>query len=347
VGLETAALAAVAGGSLFGAVGQDRANARNTRAAQQQQQMMRDYINPYLTAPGQQNPYAALIQQFIGKGGGMGATAPTPVGTEGANAGQDALLQMMRASPDYQRDTTLDETLKRLQTGTGFDTSKEFEALNAQDMLGLNQQVAGLHASAGSLGQRFGTAMGSNEARLRSQFLTNQGARNAQIAQGSFEANRAAQLQAAGLAGGQNQFLNNFLLQAAGQRQAAATAAGQLGVQGRQIGSQEQQFNVGQQQAHQQFLNNFILQALMGAGGLQQGSQNQNTQLLALLGGQQVPQQQPSALPGAVGDLGQLALLWPFLQQTMGGAGGAAGAARGRTMTLPQGNYYFPQPYLS
>jgi hypothetical protein len=285
-------------------------------------------ITPYLTPPGQANPYAQQIQSFIQS---LGTTPKTTsgVGTQDFNPGQDALMQMMRSSPAYQRDNTLDATLKQLQTGGAFDTTQQFNALGAQSDQDLARQVAQLHASAGSLGQRFGTANQGAEALLRSTATTNLAAQRAQIAQAAYNQNQATQLSAAGLAGGQNQAANQFLAQIFGQQIGAAGTAGGLAQQGRALTSQEQQFNQSQNQQGNQFLQQLILSGMGQAAGIQQAGNQQNIGLLSLLAGQQAPQAQPSALPGAVGDLSQFALLWPFLQKAMGGAGaaGSMGAA--------------------
>lgn len=328
MGLETAAALGLVGSQLFGAVGQDRSNAANLRAQQARQAQIQGMVQPYLTPAGTANPYSSMITEYL-KNGILGtpgsSSAPAPVGTEGFNVGQDALSQMMRSSPGYQSNPQLDTALGGILGGKPFDTTDQFGALGALSQQDLARQVAGLHASAGSLGQRFGTAGGNAEALLRSTSATNLAAQRAQIAQNAFNVNQQNILGAAGLAGTRESGMNQFVLQALQQRAAAAQAAGQLGLQGRQISSQEQQFNSGQTQQNNQFLNNFMLQALAQAGGLQQGANSQNAQLLAILAGQPAPQGQPSAVPGAVGDVSQMALLWPFLQGIL--KGGGAGTA--------------------
>lgn len=334
MGLETAAALAMGGSSLIGAIGQDRSNARNLRAQQQRIAQIQGMVQPYLTPAGQANPYSTMITDYL-KNGVRGTGAPTPVGTEAFNPGQDALLQMMRSSPSYQANTSLDAALEGILGGKPFDTTEQFNTLGALSQQDLAQQVAGLHASAGSLGQRFGTAGQGAEARLRSTAITNLAAQRAQIAQNAYNVNQQNILGAAGLAGGREGAMNQFVLQALQQRAAAAQAAGQLGLAGRQLTSQEQQFNAGQTQQNNQFLNSFMLQALAQAGGLQQGANSQNAQLLAILAGQPVPQGQPSAIPGAVGDVSQMALLWPFLQGILKGGGGGGYTPVGGYPTVP------------
>jgi hypothetical protein len=341
VGLETAAALGLVGSQVFGAIGQDRSNARNLRAQQARQAQIQGMVQPYLTPAGQANPYSSMITDYLKNG--VRGTTPTPVGTEAFNPGQDSLLQMMRSSPDYQANASLDSALQGILGGKPFDTTDQFSTLGALSDQDVQRQVAGLHASAGSLGQRFGTASGNAEGLLRSTAATNLAAQRAQIAQNAFNVNQQNILGAAGLAGGREGAMNNFVLQALQQRIGAAQAAGQLGLQGRQLSSQEQQFNSGQQQQNNQFLNSFMLQALAQAGGLQQGANSQNAQLLAILAGQPVPQGQPSAIPGAAGDISQMALLWPFLQGIL--KGGAGSTASATPAFMPNVQPWSPPPF--
>lgn len=94
--------------------------------------------------------------------------------TSRLNSGQDSFLQYLRANPNG---------LKPFQ----FDTSGAFKALQAQDLQTTADQVAGLRSSVGSLGERFGTGFASREAILRSRLGADIAARNAGIAQSSFQ----------------------------------------------------------------------------------------------------------------------------------------------------------------
>lgn len=90
------------------------------------------------------------------------------------NTGQDGFLQYLRANPGG---------LQPFQ----FDTSSAFKALQAQDVQTTADQVAGLRSSVGSLGERFGTGFASREAILRSRLGSDIAARNAGLAQSSFQ----------------------------------------------------------------------------------------------------------------------------------------------------------------
>lgn len=146
----------------------------------------------------------------------------------GYNTGQDGMMQQMRGLPT--------------------DMISSIRALSNQD---LGDQLSQARGAVGSLGQRFGTAQGNVEARLRERAIT-----------------------------GLNSQYGNLALQ---------------------LGQQQQSKVLG------------LLSLL--AGGSPQGA---------------VPQQQFVAPQGggfgdALGNIGNMVMLYPFLQQTMGGGGGGIG----------------------
>lgn len=247
----TAGLILSAGSSLYGAYSGNKTNQKNLDAAQQRQQKIEATATPYLqNGP---NQFAQMLLQSIGGSG---------TGTQGFNTGQDGFMQFLRRG------------------GEQFDNSAQFKALGAVDAANLGEQIAGLRAGAGSLGQRFGTGMNRNEALLRSTSLAQTGARNAGIASQSFESGAQRGLQAQSL----------------------------------------------------------LSQIISQAGSFQQAQQGQNINILSLLAGQPIGQQQPNQLPGAAGDIGQLLMFLPFLKQSMAGAGGGGnGAVRPNA-----GPYYIP-----
>lgn len=98
------------------------------------------------------------------------------------NPGNDALMQFLRADPSRQ-----------------FDTSGAFTALEANDQRQIDQQANALRAGYSGLGARFGTAANRNEGRLRGDFAAQIAARNAGIAQNSFEAAQGRSFNAAQL----------------------------------------------------------------------------------------------------------------------------------------------------
>lgn len=134
------------------------------------------------------------------------------------NTGQDGFLQMLRSNPN---------TLKPYM----FNYSQAFQDLQSRDKFVLQDQLAGLRSSAGSLGERFGSGFAAKEGMLRARYGADISARNAGIAQNSF--NTALQYGSQGYAMGQSQ--NNQLLQLllssqqgrTGQQLAALGIAGQ------------------------------------------------------------------------------------------------------------------------
>lgn len=141
--------------------------------------------------------------------------APLPGQT---NSGQDSFLQYLRSNPT---------ALQPFQ----FNTSQAFKDLQANDTANLNDQLATLSAGAGSLSDRFGTGFASKQALLQSRFAGDIAARNAGIAQSSFNTALSTGLQSF-LSAQQNQ-TNAALAQRAQQLQALginvpSTGAGQL-----------------------------------------------------------------------------------------------------------------------
>jgi len=149
MGFETAAGIAI-GSQLVGTGLQYGEN----RAARRRQQQMQDRAIGLTSG----DPYAQINQLIQSR----------------LNTGQDSFLQFLRANPNG---------LQPFQ----FDTSKAYQGLRAQDLQTTADQVAGLRSSVGSLGERFGTGFASREAILRSRLGSDIAARNAGIAQSSFQ----------------------------------------------------------------------------------------------------------------------------------------------------------------
>lgn len=134
-------------GAIAGAYGQYQ----NTKSANKKNDNISELINGLLGV-GQNN--AGNVQSVLKQ----------------INPGNDALMQFLRADPSRQ-----------------FDTSSSFAGLEANDQRQINLQTDQLRAGYSGLGQRFGTAAQANEGRVRSDFASQIAARNAGIAQSSFE----------------------------------------------------------------------------------------------------------------------------------------------------------------
>lgn len=115
-------------------------------------------------------------------GGMFMPTSGIPGILQSINPGNDALMQFLRADPSRQ-----------------FDTSGAFTALEANDQRQIDQASNSLRAGYAGLGQRFGTASQRQEGRLRGDFAAQIAARNAGIAQSSFESAQGRSMNAATL----------------------------------------------------------------------------------------------------------------------------------------------------
>lgn len=265
-------------------------------------QAVTDLITPYLKSGNQG------INDFVyGRGG------------SDFNTGQDGLMQMFRGGgPGYVRDPSANATLSQISSqgfnidpsgalgtaasgNTRFDTSALFDAIKAQSGQDLQDQLIQSRASAGSLGQRFGTAQLGNEAQLRSRAVVGQNLAYTQAGQAAWEAAQQRALSAGGTLGGLSQ----------------ARAGTQLSATQQMLGETANENTFNQQGASRQQGYASLIGQLLG-----QGSQN-NSQLLGILAGlptglgQQAPQgqiiPQTNGYPEAIGDIGNLAMLYPFL----------------------------------
>jgi hypothetical protein len=100
------------------------------------------------------------------------------------NVGQDGGMQFMRSSPGGAAISELSET------GSPFDTSEMFDALQPVRGRQLNEGLAALRAGAPGLGQRFGSAMLRNEGQTVLEHLQNIAAQDSQM---QFQAHESAQ----------------------------------------------------------------------------------------------------------------------------------------------------------
>lgn len=352
----TIGLGLTAGSQILGAFTQNKANNKNYDAQQQaiaaQRARMGQVdaaVQPYLS--NSQNPFAAQLMQMFSSGGfkAPGTTATSSygaqgfdpsmigartTGAQGFNTGQDGLLQMLRS----QRDPEFTKGL--LGVGQSFNNSDLFSALAPLDQRQIDQQVAQLQGGYTTLGGRFGTAAMDKEQMLRTSALQNIQARNAGLASSSYEAAQGRMMQGLGLQAGREQNTMASWLQGMLANQQAMNQAGQFNA-----GAQNQagQFNAGQANQMGQFnttmgqgYNQFQAGLFGQAANMQAQTGGLNAQLLAIMAGQPNPgaaMVQPSAMPGALGDIGQMLMFLPFLQQMMGNKNQVPGT----TPLLPPG----------
>jgi hypothetical protein len=308
-------------GTVANSVGQARAqNAQNKK---------QQYVQGMATGMFQNGPsdWESAISQMIG--GMKSPTALDPnmgaidIGsiTAGANPGNDALMQFMRADPSRQLNAGTTAALTGMMNNPAqFDASSAFSGLAANDARTIQNAMTSLTGSFGGLGQRFGTAAMRQASDLQGNIAGQIGARNAGIAQTSFADAQARAMQAAGILTGREQF---------GQTQAfnAANALNQQGLGVAQLAAGLGQANQNNMFRNTQFnqdnLNNFFAQKM---GGLQsgynmmQGRNQNNMNLLSIIQGLQPQGSALSAVGGGMSDIGQLIAFLPMLRK-MGGGG--------------------------
>jgi hypothetical protein len=102
--------------------------------------------------------------------------------------------------------------------------------------------------------------------------------------------------------------------------------AGQYGLANQSAMNQAGQFNAGMNMQNNQFgaqqgniYNQLQMSGLMNAAGLQQQTQGNNNQLLGILAGLSVPQQQVNPMYGAIGNAAQTAAFMPSILSMLGG----------------------------
>ena len=250
-----------------------------------------NFVNTDLFSALEQRSRGELDQSIAdlqGSFGSFGERLGTAAMNTQARMRQDALSQL-----NLQRQQLASQSFEnaqgRLLQAMGLGAQREGVS-NQFNQAGLAQQIA----AAQGLGQ-----LGMSQAGLL-----------AGLAQGNQQTGMQGLLanQQAGLNAGQmNQ---QTALQTALANMAAQNAAGQFNAgQGTATG----QFNAAQGQNW----NQFLMQGLAQAAGLQQGQMGQNIGLISLLAGLQAPPVapvQPSPWAGALGDLGQLAMMYPMLR---------------------------------
>ncbi len=359
MGIETAIGLGISGlGSILGGRSQERAgnNARND--AMQQQANLRQMISPYLGQQGQMGAAESYLQNHLsqfgqvpggpGRQGGPyrfnpidaaqvnGPDAGSIFGGSSYNAGQDALMQMLRADPSTKVAGLQENLSGILNTGNPFDTTALMRSLDQSNALGQQDALTQLRGGYGSLGQRFGSAAQHNESDLLRRLTSDASTQRAGIVQGSFEAAQGRRLNAGGLLSGLEgqrgqQMLGAIGLgnQQTGQRLDLAQLIQQAGLANQQSTNQTNQFNAQQGLAGYQTnltagsnAQQQMLQALGLLGGFGQQRQGNINQLLSLIAGQQTPGANPAAgaTAGAIGDVGNTFALLPYFSQLFGGA---------------------------
>lgn len=239
-------------------------------------------------------------------------------------AGQDLMAQIAQANAAAQmqgQQFNIGNFLQQQQFGAG---QQQQAGLAGQDLMAqiaqLNQQAqmqAGqfnignqLQNSQFNVGQNLQAGL-AGQGILAQYGLANQASQNNasqfnagnQLQNQQFSAQQQLQAMLAnqGLAG-QYGMANQASMNQAGQFNA------QMGLQGAQFGAQRNDIQ-----------NQLVMQALGQANAAQQGTNQYNLGLMGLMAGVQVPQAQPSPWPGAIGEIGSMAMMapmmWDFLKK--------------------------------
>ena len=159
---------------------------------------------------------------------------PNAMGT-GANSSQDALMQLIRGGAGTQAmagsagisgfnanarvdpitgqvsDTARSNLEQLTENGGRFDLDSMFAALNAVEQRQQGEQIANLQGSAGSIGQRFGSVLNSQEGRLRESMQEQANLRRQELARQSFETAQGRRLQGAAGLTAQDQIINQIM----------------------------------------------------------------------------------------------------------------------------------------
>lgn len=270
MGAETLAVLGLnAAGQVISGIGASKDASRARKNQNQMQQQATDMM--------QNTPGAAES--------GLLNFMPYATSNAGLNAGQDALMQYLNRSPSAQLGNSQSAIDQIAGASDPFAPGGPYEALGRVNDRAAAREVAGLHASAGSLGARFGGANRAAEGNLRADI---------------FDRNAAQR----GVLGQQFQGLR---LQAAqgdiSSRLAAAQTSGQLGL------SQLAQ----------------ILSGMQSAGQLASQRASTNAQLFGLghQPAAQIPGALGS-IGSSVGDLGSLYYILSALGGSSGGKSGTS-----------------------
>jgi hypothetical protein len=284
MGIETAIAGAAIGGSLINSFGQAKVAKKQ---GQRSDQMFRTATGMIQNDPSQ---WENMIQ--------AGAQLPFN------NAGNDALMQLLRSDPSRQTSNVTGQLQSILDGRMGYNTDPLFESLDKLDARAQSRAAATIGAQAGTLGARFGSAVQQRTAGAVGQMVDQASARNQQLGLQIYGQNQSNRLNAAQmLLGAQNQ--------AFGQQLGAAQA----------LNAQELATRSSQ------------LDWLRSGAAAQQGRQGQNAQFLGMASGIPVAPSPLGTLGSGISDAAQFA----YLMKALGGGSGGGVSSMGM---MPQGSNF-------
>lgn len=301
MGIETGLMAASALGGLYSSYKQGKQQKSNQKVAEQQYKDNSGVINDART--GLNNPSGAEtgLEAFLnslrggagtnGSGGAFipGVDVPGIEGSTAYNSSQDALMQMVNRSAADQLGNAGTQLNDLATNGGRQDVSKLLASLGIQQNFATDEQAARLNASTSGLGQLAGTAGRIGEARLRAASQRDNNVINAGVQNTAMENAQNRRLAAAGQLGQLNLGAGQLNLGAA---QGLTGLAGLLS--SNQLGRGQLDLGRGQLDLGRSQLGQSINQQMLSGygmlGQLQQGRQNQSTDLLKMMLMNQAPQ---------------------------------------------------------
>lgn len=236
-------------------------------------------------------------------------------GAPNMNMGNDALMQMIRADPTKQVSGAMTR-LTNLADTNPYDTSGEISALQGVDAINNQAAVNRINSQVSGLGQRGGTGRALATASYLRGANADAGARYADINRQAYTSNQNLRL-------GAMQTLGQLEDAATGRRLSAIDLynRGQTDLTGLRLQGAQFNANAANTAAQNNVQNAlaFMQQRLAGlsAGASAEATRRgQNIGIFNTIAGQPGPATaQTGQVAGAVGDIGQLLMLLPYLQK--------------------------------
>lgn len=236
-------------------------------------------------------------------------------GGTGANMGNDALMQVLRADPNKQVNGAMDR-LSGLADTNPFDTSGEIGALQNVDSINNQRAVNTINSQVSGLGQRGGTGRAMAAGSYLRGANADAGARYADINRQAVTSNQQLRLNALSTLGGLQDAATGRKLSAAELYNRGQTDMTGLKLQGAQFNA------TSANNAAQNNVQNALafmqqrLAALSGGASSEATRRGQNASIFGTIAGQPGPATaQTGQVAGAVGDIGNLLTLLPYLQK--------------------------------
>lgn len=239
----------------------------------------------------------------------------TLFGGSGGNLGNDALMQVLRADPSKQIDGAMGR-LSSLADTNPYDTTSEINALQNVDAINNTRAVNTINSGVSGLGQRGGTGRAMAAGSYLRGANADAGARYAGINREAYTSNQNLRLNALSTLGGLQDAATGRKLTAAEMMNRQGQDRASLMLQGGMFNATSR--NTAAQNNVQNALA-FMQQRLaaLGTGAQAEATRRgQNAGIFGTIAGQPGPATaQTGQVAGAVGDIGNLIALLPYLQK--------------------------------